>query len=103
MGFKRIKCPVCGQKVSFFWNYLSTPFKTYTCSDCKTIIKWHPIRMLYNLIFGIIFLSIFFILKNYITSPFIAIIIAFIPPYVIFLLIPKKVKIIDKGGEEKKD
>lgn len=102
MGFKCIKCPICGQKVSFFWCYFSTPFKIYTCSNCKTRIKWHPIIILYNLIFGIIFLSIFFILKNYITSPYIAIIIAFIPAYIIYLIIPKKVKIIGKK-EEKKD
>jgi len=100
MVFKSIKCPVCGQKVSLFWYYLSTPFNSNTCSNCKTRIKWHPIIMLYNLIFGIIFLSIFFILKNYITSQYIAIIIAFIPAYIIYLNIPKKVKII--GGKEKK-
>ncbi len=96
MGFKRLKCPVCGQKVSFLWNYLSTPFKIYTCSNCKTRIKWHPIIILYNLIFGIIFLSIFFILKNYITSPYIALIIGFIPAYIIYLIVPKKVKPIIK-------
>ena len=101
MSFKRLKCPVCGQKVSFLWNYLSMTFQTCTCSDCKTRIKWHKIIMLYNLIFGIIFLSIFLILKNYITSPFIALIIAFIPPYIIYLLIPKKVKVINKDEEKK--
>ena len=96
MGFKRLKCPVCRQKVSFFWHYLSTPLKIYTCSNCKTRIKWHPIILLYNLIFGIIFVSILFILKNYITSPFIAPIIAFIPAYIIYLIIPKKIKTINK-------
>ncbi len=101
MGFKRLKCPVCGQKVSFFWNYFSVTFQTYICSNCKTKIKWHPIIRLYNLIFGIIFLSIFFIIRDYIGSPFIALIIAFIPPYIIYLLIPKKVKIISKGEEKK--
>ena len=101
MGFKRLKCPVCGKKVSFFWYYSSITFMIYTCSKCKTRIKWHPIIILYNLIFGIIFLSIFFILKNYITSPYMAIIIAFIPVYIIYLIIPKKVKTINKDKEKK--
>ena len=101
MSFKRLKCPVCGQKISFSWNYFSSPFSIYTCSNCKTRIKWHPIIMLYNLIFGVIFLSIFFILKNYITFPLIAIIIAFILAYIIYLIIPKKVKTINKDKEKK--
>ena len=101
MVFHRLKCPVCDQKVSFFWNFLSTPFKIHTCSNCKTKIKWHPIILFYNLTFGIIFLLIFFILKDYILFPYLALIIAFIPVYIIFLLIPKKVKVIDKSEEKK--
>lgn len=101
MVFKRLKCPVCEQKVSFFWNYLSMPFKIHTCSICKTRIKWHPIIMLYNLISGIIMFSIFFIIRDYIGSQYLALIIGFIPAYVIFLLIPKKVKIIGKSDEKK--
>ena len=101
MGFKRIKCPVCGQKVSFFWNYFSFPHMIYTCSNCKTRIKWHQIIRLYNVICGIIMFSIFHILKNYITPPYIALIIAFIPAYIIFLIIPKKVKTINKDKEKK--
>ena len=100
MGFKRIKCPVCGQKVSFFWNYFISR-RIYTCSNCKTRIKWHPIMGLYSVIFGIIMLSIFFILENYITPPYIAMIIAAIPAYIIFLIIPKKVKTINKDKEKK--
>jgi DNA-directed RNA polymerase subunit RPC12/RpoP len=100
MGFKRIKCPICGQKVSFFWNYFISRM-IYTCSNCKTRIQWHPIVGLYSVIFGIIMFSIFFILKNYITPPYIAMIIASIPAYIIFLIIPKKVKTINKDKEKK--
>ena len=101
MSFKRLKCPVCGQKISFSWNYLSHTFKIYTCSNCKTRIKWHPIIMLYNVIFGIIMISIFLILENYITSPLIAFIIACILAYIVYLNIPKKVKTINKDKEKK--
>lgn len=100
MGFKRLKCPVCGQKVSFFWNYLSMTFQTYICSNCKTRIKWHPIMRLYNFILAIIMFSIFLILRNYIRSEY-ALLIALILINIIFLIIPKKVKIINKDEEKK--
>ena len=100
MGFKRLKCPVCGQKVSFLWNYFSFPPITYTCSNCKTKIKWHPIMRLYNFILAIIMFSIFLILRNYIRSEY-ALLIALILINIIYLLISKKVKIIDKDEEKK--
>ena len=101
MGFKRLKCPVCGHKVSFFWYYFSFPPIAFTCSNCKTKIKWCQIYRLYSLISGIIMLSIFLILINYINSPYIALIIAFIPAQIFFMAIPKKVKIINKDEEKK--
>jgi len=57
---------------------------------------------LYSLIGGIIMFSIFFIIRDYINSPYIAIIIAFIPALIFCLIIPKKVKIINKDKEKKK-
>ena len=102
MGFKRLKCPVCGQKVSFLWNYFSFPPIVYTCSNCKTRIKWRQIYRLYSLISGIIMFSIFFIIRDYIGSPYIALIIGFIPAQIFFMAIPKKIKIIKKDEEKKK-
>ena len=101
MVFKRLKCPVCGQKVSFFWNYFSFPPIAFTCSNCKTKIKWRQIFRLYSLISGIIMFSIFFIIRDYIRSPYIAIIIGFIPAQIFFLIILQKVKIISKGEEKR--
>jgi DNA-directed RNA polymerase subunit RPC12/RpoP len=101
MGFKRLKCPVCGQKVSFFWNYFSFPPIVYTCSNCKTRIKWRQIIRLYSLISGIIMFSIFFIIRDYIGSPYIALIIGFIPAQIFFLIILQKVKPIIKDKEKK--
>lgn len=101
MSFNRIKCPNCGKKVSYFWNYFSLPHMIYTCTNCKIKIKWHPIIRLYNLICGIIMFSIFFILRNYLESPYLSLIIAFIPAQIIFLIIPKKIKIINKNVKDK--
>ena len=101
MVFKRLKCPVCGQKVSFFWNYFSFPPIAFTCSNCKTKIKWRQIFRFYSLISGIIMFSIFFIIKDYIGSPYLALIIGFIPAQIFFLLILQKVKIISKCKEKK--
>ncbi len=100
MGFKRLKCPVCGQEVSFFWNYFSIRQMIYNYSNCNTKIKWHLIMGLYSLIGGIIMLSIFYIIKDYIGSPYLALIIGFIPGQIVSMLLPKKVKIISKDEEK---
>ncbi len=101
MVFKRLECPVCGQKVSFLWNYFSLRFIIYTCSNCKTRIKWKPISGLYSLIGGIIMFSIFFLIKDYIGSPYLALIIGFIPAQIVCMIIVQKVKPI-KIVEDKK-
>jgi hypothetical protein len=101
MVFKRLKCPVCGQKVSFLWNYFSFPPIAFTCSNCKTKIKWRQIFKLYSLISGIIMFSIFFIIRNYFKSPFSALIIGFIPAQILFMIVVQKVKPIIVGKEKK--
>ena len=55
---------------------------------------------LYNFILAIIMFSIFLILRNYIRSEY-ALLIALILINIIFLIIPKKVKIINKDEEKK--
>jgi len=55
---------------------------------------------LYSLIGGIIMLSIFYIIKDYIGSPYLALIIGFIPGQIVSMLLPKKVKIISKDEEK---
>ena len=103
MGFKRIKCPVCGEKVSYFWYYLALLDWSYTCPNCNTKIKWHPIVRLYSVIAGIIMICVYISLKDYFEPSYISGIIGVIVGLIIFYLIPKKVKIISKGGEEKKE
>jgi TRAP-type uncharacterized transport system fused permease subunit len=45
--------------------------------------------------------SIFFIIRDYIGSPYIALIIGFIPAQIFFLIILQKVKPITKDKEKK--
>ena len=101
MCFKRLECPICNQKISFLWNYFSLRFMIYTCPNCKTRIKWKPITGLYGLIGGIIMFSIFFLIKDYIGPPYIALIIGFIPAQIVCMIIVQKVKPI-KIVEDKK-
>ena len=101
MIFKRIKCPVCGQKVSFFWNYFSLRYMKYTCPSCETRIRWKPIVGLYSLIGGIIMFSVFFIIRDYLKSPYLALIIGYIPAQILFMIIVQKVKPIFVDKEKK--
>lgn len=103
MSFKLTKCPVCDQKITNFWYYLWMPNKTVICPNCKTKIKWHPIVRLYGLIFAIIMVGGFYLLKDYFDPSYIAGIISVIVATVVYILIPKKIKIIKKGGEENKE
>ena len=96
MNYKRIKCPGCGQKVSSLWYYLSSPYTKHTCSNCKTRIKWHPIIFFYNLIFAICMIGGYNLLKDVFDPPYIGGIIGVIVGIVIYTLIPKKVKIVEK-------
>jgi len=100
MYFKRVNCPVCGQKVSNFWFYFWIPNTKHTCPNCKTKIKWHPIIRLHGLVFAICMIGGFYLLKDYLEPPYIGGIIGSIIGLIIYMLIPKKVKIISKGEEK---
>ena len=90
MGFKRAQCPVCKQKVSILWNYFSIRQTPYTCPNCKTKFKWHPIMCLYAGIGGLIMFAIFYLIKDYVGSPYLALIIGFIPAQIVFMLFTKE-------------
>ncbi|MCF7858299.1 MAG: hypothetical protein K9N07_03095 [Candidatus Cloacimonetes bacterium] len=97
MIFKHARCPVCKLKVSFLWNYFSIIQTPYTCPNCKTRFKWHSISRVYVGIAVVIMFSIYHILDAYTEFPFyMSLIIGFIPAQLIFMLFPKKVKIICK-------
>ena len=100
MYFKRVNCPVCGQKVSNFWFYFWIPNTKHTCPNCKTRIKWHPIIRLHGLVFGIIMMGGYYLLKDFFEPPYIAFIISTLVGIIVYILIPKKVKIISKGEEK---
>jgi len=103
MIFKHARCPVCKRKVSYLWNYFSIIQTPYICPNCKTKFKWHPISRLYVGIATVIMFSIYYTLDTYTGYPFyISLIIGFIPAQIIFMLFPKKVKIISKDKGEKK-
>ncbi len=103
MGFKRMKCSGCEQKVSKLWYYSALLDWVHTCSNCNTKIKWHPILRLYSVICGGIMFGLFFLIKDYFEQPIIAVLIAGVSGLIIYMLIPKKVNIISKGQVEKKD
>ena len=103
MGFKRINCPVCEQKVSHFWYYSTIIDLVHTCSNCNTKIKLHSINRLFSVICGGIMFGLFFLIKDYFEQPIIAVIIAGVIGLIIYMLLPKKVKIISRGREEMKD
>ena len=96
MILKRIKCPVCGQKVSNFWFYFWIPNTKHTCSNCNTRIKWHPIVRLHGLAFAICMIGGFYLLKDYVEPSYIAGIIGIMVGIIVYTLIPKKVKIVEK-------
>ena len=96
MIFQHAQCPVCNRKVSFFWNYFSMRFMNYTCTNCSTKIKWHPIMGLYAGIGGLIMFAVFFLIKDYVGSPYLALIIGFGYGQLVFMLLPKKVKIVGR-------
>lgn len=100
MKIKRLKCPVCGKKVSFFWNYFSLVNQIYTCSGCKSKVGWYRIIHLYSFLCGLLMFLLFFILINFIHSPYLALIIAFIPAQIAFMMIPKRIRLIYDGREE---
>jgi DNA-directed RNA polymerase subunit RPC12/RpoP len=103
MCFKKIACPNCGQKVSNFWFYFWMPNMAHTCSNCGTRIKWHPIIRLHGLVFGIIMMGGYFLLKDFFEPSYIAFVISVVVGIIVYILIPKKVKVISKDKEEKKE
>ncbi|MDO9576872.1 MAG: hypothetical protein Q7J16_03225 [Candidatus Cloacimonadales bacterium] len=100
MGIKRLKCPVCGHNVSFMWNYFSLANKVHTCSNCKSSIGWYKIIGLYSFLCGILMFILFFLLVNFINSPYLAMLIAFIIAQIVFMFIPKRVRMIYENKEE---
>ena len=100
MSIKRLKCPVCGHKVSFFWNYFSLANKTHTCSNCKSQMGWYHIVGVYSFLCGILMFILFFIFVKFINSPYLALILAFIPAQILFMFIPRRIRMIYENKEE---
>ena len=94
LGFKRMKCPICEQKVSSIWFYFWIPNMKHTCTNCRKKIKWHPIVRLHGLVFTICTIGGFHLIKNYIEPRFLAGIIVIIAGIIICMHLPRKVQIV---------
>jgi maltodextrin utilization protein YvdJ len=94
MGFKRLRCPVCGHRVSFWWNFFSLANAEHSCSYCKSRLGWYPMIWLYSFLCGLLMIAIFIGLSNMSEFPFISLILAFFLAQIIFMLTPKRIKLI---------
>ena len=94
LGFKRKKCPVCGQIISccYFW----IPYIKNTCSNCQQRIKMHPIVRLHSIVFAICVTGAYHLLKNYIEPLYLAGIIGVVAGIIIYLHLPRKAKTVKK-------
>jgi len=93
MIFKRIKCPVCGKKVPFFWELFS--LYSTTCKKCNSKLRGKLSVRFYNLISGIIMFAIFFTIRDYFASQIIALIVSAIPAQIVYWLLPRKIEVIN--------
>ncbi len=96
LGFKRVKCPVCEQKISSIWFYFWIPNMKHTCSNCRKRIKWHPIVRLHGLAFAICIIGGYNLFYNYVEPHFLAGVIGIIAGIVVCAHLPRKAKIIEK-------
>jgi len=90
MIFKYAECPECNKKLSFWGKHFSILQTSYNCSHCNLKIKWNSIIGLYLLIGCLIWISIFFLIKDLIDSPYLAILIGFILAHIVLMLFPKR-------------
>jgi len=94
MHFKPVKCPVCGKKVSALWYHLALFDLPCICKNCSSKLKWHPINRLYGAIFGIVMVSMFLLINSLFDSLAVSIPAAIIPAFLVYYLLPKRVKVI---------